>query len=137
MIGHYGLPRPSDVLWIERVALSNELFYLGDLDPPDLMIFAWLREKFFPKPIRHLGISDAYLTQLRAVLPPTFVMQCSPSERRALPVLRKVFPDLAETIGAGAAQLLMEGRKIELEAVVSALPPGASIIPKMLVHHVA
>jgi len=112
------------------------LFYLGDLDPPDLMIFAWLREKLLPKPIRNLGISDAYLTHLNAVLPPTFVMQCSPSERRALKVLRKVFPDLAETVGAVAAQLLREGRKIELEAVVSAIPRGAPIIPKMLAEHV-
>ena len=44
MIGRYGLPSVADLPWIRTMVGSRELFFLGDMDPVDLMVFAWLRQ---------------------------------------------------------------------------------------------
>jgi hypothetical protein len=121
VIGRYGLPCRFDLAWIRDVAAKHELFFLGDMDPPDLMIFCWLRARLHPQRIAHLGINDAYLLQLQVQLPDSFILQCSRSERRSRPVLQKAFPDLSKTVGVNCARMLEQGRKIELPAVQSAL----------------
>ena len=46
------------------VAKKCSLLFLGDMDPADLMIFAWLREFLRPKSIVHLGVNDQYIAEL-------------------------------------------------------------------------
>lgn len=121
VIGRYGLPCRFDLPLIRDVAAKHELFFLGDMDPADLMIFCWLRARLHPTPIKHLGVNDAYLRQLQVQLPDSYTIRCSRSERRALPLLQKVFPDLVKMVGANCAKMLEQGRKIELDAVQSAL----------------
>ncbi|HVA47165.1 MAG TPA: hypothetical protein VNH11_12425 [Pirellulales bacterium] len=121
LIGRYGLPCRFDLAWIRDVAAKHQLFFLGDMDHPDLMIFCWLRARLHPKRIEHLGVNDAYLHQLQVQLPDSFIMRCSRSERRSLPVLQKAFPDLCKTVGVNCARMLEQGQKIELDAVKSAL----------------
>lgn len=128
LIGRYGLPCRFDLAWIRDVAAKHELFFLGDMDPADLMIFCWLRASLHPKQIEHLGVNDAYLHQLQVKLPDTFIMRCSRSERRSLPVLWKVFPELIKTVGVNCAQLLEQGRKIELDAVRTALRTSTPLL---------
>lgn len=121
LIGRYGLPCRFDLAWIRDVAAKHKLFFLGDMDPPDLMIFCWLRARLHPQRIEHLGVNDVYLRQLQVQLPDSFIMRCSRSERSSLLVLRKAFPDLNKTLGVNCARMLEQGRKIELDAVKSAL----------------
>lgn len=128
MIGHYGLPSDLDVAWIRRVVAEHELLFLGDMDPVDLMIFAWLRARLQPKQIVHLGINDSYLAKLDVYLPESFLMQFSASERKSFPLLKKVFPDFRETVGEKCALTLERGRKIELDAIISATQSVAEIL---------
>src|SRR5882757_7852162 len=43
LIGRYGLPSGSEVNWIRELIGEYPLLFIGDADPVDLMIFAWLR----------------------------------------------------------------------------------------------
>jgi hypothetical protein len=125
MIGRYGLPNRSDVSWLRRMLGDSELQFLGDMDPPDLLIFAWLRAALGPDVIIHFGVNDSLCERLKVVIPDSFTIPLSPSERAALPLLEKVFPDFADTVGPVCAKRLHDGYKVETEAVVSALgSPG-------------
>lgn len=128
-VAGYGLPNRADVSTIRRLVGNHRLFFLGDLDPQDLLIFAWLRVRLRPKRIQFLGICDRYLDQLKAVLPDTFHIRLSRSERRSMTPLSRVLPDLEQLIGNRCYDLLTGGRKTELEAVVSALAGARSILP--------
>ncbi|HVC95489.1 MAG TPA: hypothetical protein VND64_17470 [Pirellulales bacterium] len=70
-----GLPVAADVPWLLDVVGRRELFFLGDLDPPDLMIFAWLRNRLAPAPIVHLGVNDWLLARIDAELPEHFQLR--------------------------------------------------------------
>jgi hypothetical protein len=133
LISRIGLPNTEDVNWIRDLLGRNELMFLGDMDPVDLMIFAWLRAHLVHARVTYLGISDSYLNQLGVVLPQTFIMSCAPSELTSLSFLRNVLPDFRELIGPNCAALLDDGRKIELEAVASSLgPPGPLLLPALI-----
>lgn len=119
LIARYGLPSDTDVHWIADFVTNHELCFLGDMDPADLMIFAWLRARLHPKPIAFLGVSDAYLASLQVSVPEAYILKCAPSEQQALPLLDGVFPDFRETVGPKCSLLLEQGRKIELEAVLT------------------
>lgn len=128
LIFRYGLPHRDDLPWISRVVEQRELLFLGDLDPTDLLIFAWLRENLSPKKITHFGVNDALLENLQAIVPPSFTIELGEEEVRALSLLDEVFPDLENTVGATCATLLRDRRKIELEAVVSAVGSQTPIL---------
>ena len=113
LIGHYGLPRASDIRWIRRLTEGHEVIFLGDLDPQDLMIFYWLRARLRPNAIHYLGICDSFLAELDVYLPESFVLKCSPSERRSLALLEGLFPDLNAVVGTKCAGILKRRRKIE------------------------
>lgn len=121
MIGRYGLPNRSDVPWLRRMLGDLELHFLGDMDPPDLMIFAWLRAALHPSVIVHFGVNDSLCERLRLTIPDNFTIPLSPSEQAALPLLAKLFPDFADTVGPVCAKRLHDGYKVEVEAIVSAL----------------
>ena len=132
LISRSGLPNTEDVSWICDLLGQNELMFLGDMDPVDLMVFAWLRARLDHSQVTYLGISDSYLNQLRVVLPQTFIMSCASSEQTSLSLLGTVLPDFRELIGPDCAALLDDGRKIELEAVASILgPPGPLLMPAL------
>lgn len=128
MIARCGLPGKADLRWIRTVIGKAELWFLGDMDPADLMIFAWLRRRLRPKRIKYLGISDAYLAALQLVLPESSIMFCSESERRSFSMQATAFPDLRETVGPKCMSFLEHGRKIELEAIVSAQQTTALLL---------
>ena len=129
IIGRYGLPSGDDVDWLCRIVGENELLFLGDLDTPDLLIFAWLRAQLSRHSIKYVGISDAYLDERQIAVPESYIMQMSSSEKKAAPLLRKVFPDVTEIVGAHCASLLKKGCKIELEAIVSAKGNSSYLMP--------
>ncbi len=132
LIGRYGLPRKGDLGWIRKVVGSREILFLGDMDPPDLMIFAWLRARLHPKRVTHLGISDAYLAAADCIVSDSFTIPLSTSEQRSLVVLKKVLPDLRKILGPECHGLLAKHRKVELEAVVSAKGGVAALLTPAL-----
>jgi hypothetical protein len=128
LIGRYGLPAESEIASFRSRLAGHPLYFLGDMDPADLMIYCWLRTQLAPKPLFHIGVSDGYLETLSADLPDSFILRSSPFEVASLELLERVFPDVRATVGERSSRLLNEGRKIELEAVVSALGSPARIL---------
>lgn len=132
LISRIGLPNIEDVSWMRDMLGQNKLMFIGDMDPGDLMIFAWLRAHLGHAQVIHLGISDSYLNHLGVELPQSYIMSCSASEQKSLPLLGTVLPDFRDIVGPDCAALLEDGRKIELEAVASALGlPGPLLSPAL------
>ena len=128
LIGRYGLPSALDVDWFREVAGPRQLLFLGDLDPPDLMIFAWLRASLHPKQIRYLGIGDELLASLPIALPQHFAIPCALAEREAIGHLDEIFRDWREIVGHQCAALLANGNKIEIEAAACAGEGPAALL---------
>jgi hypothetical protein len=118
MVGRYGLPGEADARWLSGMVGPGGLSFLGDMDPVDLMIFFWLRERLSPGRIGYSGLNDALLDALGIVSTDLVAIPLAPSERRAIAFLRGLFPDLRETVGPRCAQILEQGRKIELEVML-------------------
>lgn len=123
IIGRSGLPYDADLTFLRSLGESRPLLFVGDLDPPDLLIFAWLRAQLTSNQITHLGISDRFLAEVGVELPESFTLSCSPGERAALPMVKTTLPDWRVLLGDYCVQLLENGRKIELEAVRTLLRP--------------
>jgi hypothetical protein len=128
LIGRYGLPSRCDVRWLDEISNSRRLLFLGDMDPVDLMIFAWLRASLAANRVVYLGLNDTLLTGLGLSSTETLTIPCSKSEQDALPLLDKVFPDFREEIGPNCTALLRQNQKIELEAFLSAKELAARIL---------
>jgi hypothetical protein len=120
LIGRYGLPCATDVDSVRKLTGRRKILFLGDLDPSDLLIFAWLRARLGPRRIEYLGIGDRLLNERAIVIPDSYWIKLSRSERRSLPVLNEAFPDFRDVAGPHCAAELDNGRKLELEAIVSA-----------------
>lgn len=116
VIGRYGLPRDEEIAGIAKIVSDYSICFLGDCDPFDLLVFAWLRQHF---PIRYLGVSDAVVSALGVVVNERITIPLPEEERRAMSLVREVWPDFAESVGPECAQLLDGNRKLELEALVS------------------
>jgi hypothetical protein len=127
LIGRYGLPSTADAQWLADVAGQHAILFLGDCDPADLMVFAWLRAQLPSERITFFGVSDEVLRLLAIEINDSLCIPCSESEHMAVPFLDQVFPDFRELVGTECARRLDGGRKIELEAVVSAAG-GASLL---------
>jgi hypothetical protein len=119
VIGRYGLPSRTDLDWIDRIIGARALLFLGDMDPVDLMVFAWLRSSLHPKQVTFAGINDALLEAARLSATTPLSIPLAASEQQSLTLLRSVLPDLGDTVGRDCARLLEQGRKIELEGVRS------------------
>ncbi len=117
IIGRPGLPTRTDLDWISLMIGQRELLFLGDMDPVDLMVFAWLRATLPGKHVGFLGISDSLLKAASIPLTTTYFLSCAPSEQQSLAFLRKVLPELTKTVGSDCADMLQRGRKRELEGI--------------------
>ena len=120
IVGRYGLPDAGDVRWIRSLARGHSLAFLGDMDPVDLMIFVWLREKLRPIPIAHLGINDEFLKVLRIDSIKARLQAMAPSEEKSVPVLGKIFLDVRDAVGQKCARVLERRQKLELESILVA-----------------
>ncbi|MBX9789041.1 MAG: hypothetical protein K2Y37_09020 [Pirellulales bacterium] len=127
LIGRYGLPSGRDLGWISALIGARKLLFLGDLDPPDLMIFAWLRSRLRPAKVRFLGISDELLKRIEARPTERNTIVLTPTELAAREVLPSVLPDLQQLIGPTCVTLLASGRKLELEATLGALQKSPEV----------
>ena len=116
MIARYGLPRDEDFRGITSIVRDYAIYFLGDCDPFDLLVFVWLRQHF---PIHFLGTSDAVVSALGVDVNERITIPFPDEEQRAMSLVREVWPEYAETVGPNLARLLDSNRKLELEALVS------------------
>jgi len=127
VIGRYGLPSRTDLDWIGGIIGARELLFLGDMDPVDLMVFAWLRSSLCPKQVTCAGVNDVLLEAAGLSATTSASLPLAASEQQSLTLLRKVLPDLGDTVGRECARMLEQGRKIELEGVRSSREGVAAI----------
>ncbi len=92
------------------------MYFLGDCDPFDLLVFAWLRQHLT---IRFLGTSDAVVSALGVDVTERITIPFPVEEQRAMSLVGEIWPDFAKSVGPQCARLLDGGRKLELEALVS------------------
>lgn len=119
VVSRYGLPASHDVSKLGRLSVSLPISFLGDLDPVDLLNFAWLRAKFPAGKVHLAGIRDRLLQELTPAEKTQCLIDFDPSEVDAMPLLYEVLPDLADLIGPESYELIKSHRKIELEGLIN------------------
>ncbi len=121
VIGRYGLPDMRDMPLIQDS--SSTIIFIGDADPPDILVYAWLREH---AKIAWMGVSDSFLDQHGNHAPPAIRLPLSDTEREVLKHLDKLCPDYRMLVGEFCASLLDAGVKIELEGAIANLQSKSS-----------
>jgi hypothetical protein len=112
-IGRYGLPIRGD-LPLLRGSVQSPIF-IGDCDPPDLMIFSWLREHL---PIVWHGVNDQFL-DIHGNRDFAWIrIKMSESESEATRLLQDLCPDYRQLLGHYCSSLLDAGFKIEVEGAI-------------------
>ncbi|MEM8944585.1 MAG: hypothetical protein AAGD11_05315 [Planctomycetota bacterium] len=111
-----GLPLDEDMSWIGAQVSSRRLLFFGDADPVDLLIFAWLREHLS---VTYAGLSDDLLRKCEVDLRDNFTIQLTEPEVSALQLVEACLGDVHSYIGGWCTDLLLSGRKVELEALFS------------------
>jgi hypothetical protein len=132
IISHYGLPLESDINWLLAIVATRELFFLGDMDPTDIMIFGWLRSALQSIKVVHLGINDKLNARLGYTMPENHRIALSQGESTAVSRLEKFVPDVSDVLGNTCHDLLRSGFKIELEALLIGIGNGAKILDSVL-----
>lgn len=115
-LARYGLPSRKDFDFLRRGVTDLSRHFVGDADPPDLLVFAWLREQM---PIHWAGVSDDFLNSWSYDGDPSIHVRLSDSERSAVAELGRIFPDYRELLGDYCVSLLENGLKIELEGALA------------------
>lgn len=121
IISHSGLPNEVDVDWLVTAIGNRQLLFIGDLDPADIMIFAWLRDRLSSLRVTHLGINDLFLERVKVVVPRRYQIRMRSSEVTACVAITQTIPDLAQMLGPNCFQVLANGYKIEIEAIISSI----------------
>lgn len=121
-IGRPGLPLPDELSLLR--GSSRCRVFIGDADPPDLMVFAWIREHL---PIVWHGVSDAFLDNHGTRDMPWIRVRLSRSESKACKYLPVFCPDYRELLGPYCSSLLDDGFKIEVEGAT--IEPSAGTRP--------
>lgn len=114
-LARYGLPSRDDLDYLRGGCSEMSRHFIGDADPPDLLVFAWLREHL---PIQWAGVSDDFLSSHFYDGYPGIHIRLSDSERAAVAELGRFCPDYRELLGDSCASLLESGMKIELEGAL-------------------
>ena len=118
----HGLPSEADASWLAATAGWRRLLFLGDADPADLLIYAWLRERACLQKnlaIEYCGLSDTLLQKCGVPFENRLTIEMKPSELAAMPLIAEHLGDLTALLGPWCAGLLAAGHKIELEAPFS------------------
>lgn len=109
-LSHYGLPLHEDLPFVRGTSPAR--LFIGDGDPPDILIFAWLREYVA---IGWHGVSDEFLARHRTRDLSRILIPLSESEQEAVQCLPWLCPDFRDLLGEYCSSLLDDGFKIELE----------------------
>ena len=112
-IGRYGFPLRGDLPLLRGSA--HPPIFIGDCDPPDLMIFSWLREHL---PIVWHGVNDQFLDIHGNRDLAWIQIKMSESESEASRLLPDLCPDYRQFLGPYCSSLLDAGLKIEVEGAI-------------------
>ncbi|MBL8828481.1 MAG: hypothetical protein JNM18_15975 [Planctomycetaceae bacterium] len=116
MIARYGFPDPGQIAALSTIVGERNLFFLGDCDPFDLLVYAWLQQH---REICYWGISDDVLSAVGLPLNESMLIDLAAAEQNAMTLVADVLPSFAEIVGPNCAKLLASNKKIELEALAS------------------
>ena len=120
LLGHCGLPPANDLPWIKSFVKGRRVYFVGDMDPPDLLIFKWLQNRLLPKEIKYLGVSDEMLIAADMVNDiKSLFIPMSQVESESYRALLSTDATLMSLVGTRCAQCLSKGYKIELDAILS------------------
>lgn len=114
-----GTPSEAEATILCDLLRGSVVGFLGDLDPPDILKFAWLQEAIQPCALSFLGISDALLKGAGVGTTERIAFAMADLEALALPVLTEYVPNLAELVGPRCHAVISESKKCELEGVLS------------------
>lgn len=110
------LPFEEEVDWMRQFVGERRFLFLGDADPVDLLMFAWLQQRL---PIEHAGLTDELLRATGTPFEDHLTIKLNQQEINALPLVERFLSDLTGLIGPWCAGLLSTGRKVEVEAMLS------------------
>ena len=116
VVGRYGLPHAKDVTWLRDYVGDRQLYFLGDCDPVDILVFTWLRSYM---EVAHFGVNDVLVSKLQVPLTDNLTIELSGRESHAVALLEKVCPEYPAVVGSECAALIACKRKLEVEALVS------------------
>ena len=116
-IGRYGLPVTDDLPFLRGPGQSVSRIFVGDADPPDLLVFAWLREHVS---ITWHGVNDDFLKRHGSIHRKGIQIPMAVSELETIPNLQRFCPDFRDLLGEYCSSILDRGFKIELEAALIA-----------------
>jgi hypothetical protein len=114
LIGRYGLPQEDDVAWLQTFIGDRAVFFVGDADPVDLLVFVWLRSRIN---VKYAGVNDLLLATIGLSWNDRVTIPMSESEAAAMVLLAEVCSDFRLLLGPQCAGLLDRGQKLELEAL--------------------
>lgn len=114
-IARYGLPINDDLPFLHGSSPSVDRVFIGDADPPDILVFSWLREHL---PIVWHGVNDEFLIRHGNRGDEGIRIRMSDAERETIPNLLCFCPDFRELLGEYCSSLLDGGFKIEVEGAI-------------------
>lgn len=130
IIGRYGLPREDEISWIDGFVGGRKLFFLGDCDPLDLLVFSALRKRFN---LIYYGVSEKLCKLMEFQLKPRFTIPLSTSEQELMKILREREVDIHQLVGTELATMLEDGRKLEVEAICNFSPvPKINVLESLV-----
>jgi len=112
-LGRYGLPTVDDLPFLR--GSSPKRLFIGDCDPPDILVFAWLREHL---PITWYGVNDDFLDFHGTRHLDCIRIPLSKAEEETVELLPQLCPDFRELVGEYCSSLIDGGFKIEIEGAI-------------------
>ena len=116
MIGRYGLPATTDLAFFDDLAERASCVFVGDADPPDILVFAWLKEHI---PIAWSGVNDEWLLPRDKCDLAAISIPMSNAEKSTVPELSSFCPGFRDMLGECCSSLLDSGFKIEVEGAIA------------------
>src|SRR5262245_40675597 len=116
-----GLPLRADAAWLTAFVGNRRLIFFGDLDPADVMIFAWLRARLPAANVIHFGLNDGMQQRIGYSMPSNCQIRLNTPERNAVANIEQFVPDMRDLLGPNAFDVWQNGFKFEVETLLSYL----------------
>jgi hypothetical protein len=125
LVARYGLPMDEEVQSLRLLVGDRRLLFVGDADPSDLLIFAWLSARL---DISYRGLSDSLLKQCGVDLQPRLTLAQSAAECVSHSLLSQFLPDWRGLLGPELSEILAWRRKVEAEVLTG----FANVAPEVM-----
>ena len=114
IIGRYGFPSDRDIVLLFDEIPKRTVYFVGDADPVDMMIFLYLQE-VLPSSVLWFGVRDAIVKDM---VGEQFLIPLSESERLAITHFPQLEFQCKELIGWNLANFFTAGKKLESEGFI-------------------